>query len=67
MAKLHTAPALKLTTTTKLENIVTDFQDVFGESLPITLPPKHDVEFTINFKHAEPPPLKQGIRLAEKI
>ncbi len=47
-----------------LETLVDEFKEVFRDELPETLPPKRDVEFEINLKSNEPPPVRPVIRLS---
>eukprot|EP00171_Calliarthron_tuberculosum_P022005 IDg22005t1 len=53
-----------MTMTTSFEKIVEEYNDVFLEELPNALPPKRDVEFEINLKSDEPPPVRPVIRLS---
>lgn len=44
--------------------IVEEFKDIFVEELPDQLPPKRDLDFEINLKSDEPPPVRPVIRLS---
>ena len=44
--------------------IVNEFEDVFKDELPNELPPARDIDFEINLKSDEPPPVRPVIRLS---
>ena len=44
---------------------MTEFQDVFLDELPDTLPPKREIDFEINLKKDQPPPVRPVIRLSQ--
>jgi len=46
------------------KDIVAEYSDIFVEELPDNLPPKRDLEFEINLKVDEPPPVRPVIRLS---
>eukprot|EP00171_Calliarthron_tuberculosum_P003840 IDg3840t1 len=53
---LHVAPAYT--------DIINEYKDIFLDELPDKLPPLRDVNFDINLKPDEPPPVRPVIRLS---
>ncbi len=47
----------------ELEGIVEEYDDIFRDELPDATTPKRDVDFEINLKTDEPPPVRPVIRL----
>lgn len=52
--------------TSDFKDIVAEFDDVFLDELPDGLPPNRDVEFSINLKSEQPPPVRPVIRLSKE-
>ena len=46
------------------QDLVEEFKDVFRNELPNELPPKRDLDFSINTKSDERPPVRPVIRLS---
>lgn len=45
-------------------DLVSEYEGIFRDELPDGLPPKRRVEFEINLKNDEPPPVRPVIRLS---
>lgn len=46
------------------KDLVDEFEDIFVDELPNSLPPRRKVDFEINLKSDEPPPVRPVIRLS---
>ena len=58
-------PSLKnVSVSTDFEDLVSEYQDIFKDELPNTLPPRRDIDFEIHLKKDEPPPVRPVIRLS---
>ena len=53
-----------MTVSTEFADRVREFQDVFRDELPDTLPPKRGIDFEINLKKDQPSPVRPVIRLS---
>lgn len=56
--------AHELEVSSAFSDLTTEFSDVFVEELPDRLPLKRELEFEINLKFNEPPPVRPVIRLS---
>lgn len=50
--------------TDKFDSLVKEFDDIFLDELPNELPPRREVDFEINLKSDQPPPIRPVIRLS---
>lgn len=58
-------PKLKnMSVANNFSDIISEFDDIFVEELPDSLPPSRDLDFEINLKSDEPPPVRPVIRLS---
>lgn len=60
------AVAQELEVSSAFSDLTKEFSDVFVAELPDKLPPKREVEFEINLKSNEPPPVLSFIRLSSE-
>ena len=49
---------------TDFKGLVSEYDDIFKDELPNTLPPRRDIGFEIHLKRDEPPPVRPFIRLS---
>lgn len=56
----------KLDPTKDFKDIITEYQDIFREELPEELPPARGMEFEINLKPGESPPVRPVLRLSQR-
>ena len=62
---VHLHPAIStINIADGFQDLVEEFKDVFRDELPNELPPKCDLDFSINTKSDEPPPVRPVIRLS---
>ena len=57
---------LKFKVSVQFKDLVEEFKDVFIDELPKELPPKGKVDFQINLKQDQQPPIRPVIRLSKE-
>ena len=62
----HPLKVQSLNTNAKFKDMVIEFGDIFREELPEELPPSRGMDFEINLKPGESPPVRPVIRLSSK-